>query len=223
MNNENLFSISASILAADFRNLEKEVKAAESAGVDNIHIDVMDGVFVPNISMGPMIVETCKKITDLPIDVHLMIINPEKYIEAFQHAGADRISVHIENNPVVNETIKRIQTLGCKAGLVINPETDLVLIEGSLIFADFFLIMTVHPGFGGQKFISETLGKIVALNENIKLLGMAQFIQVDGGINPKTLPVCYRAGARDFVAGNSIFNHPRSIQDAVLEMRESVK
>jgi len=217
------FDISASILAADFRNLEREVKAAESAGVDNIHVDVMDGVFVPNISMGPMIVETCKKITELPIDVHLMIINPEKYIEAFQHAGADRISIHIENNPVVNVTLKRIQALGCKAGLVINPETDLDLIEGSLIFADFFLIMTVHPGFGGQLFINETLQKIAALNEIIKQLGIAQFIQVDGGINPETLPACYHAGARDFVAGNSIFNHPRSIQEAVLELRESIK
>lgn len=217
------FCISASILAADFRNLEREVKAAEEAGVDNIHVDVMDGVFVPNISMGPMIVETCKKITDLPIDVHLMIINPEKYIETFRQAGADRISIHIENNPSANETLNWIQALGCKAGLVINPETGLSSIDGSLDSADFFLIMTVHPGFGGQLFMRETLEKIVTLNDRLKVLGMEKFIQVDGGINHKTLPTCYYAGARDFVAGNTIFNHPRSIQDAVLELRESVK
>ena len=118
------FDISASILAADFRYLEKEIKTAESAGVDAIHVDVMDGVFVPNISMGPMIVETCRKITALPLDVHLMIINPEKYLTSFQNAGADSISIHIENNPVGNVTLERIQA-GCRAGLVLNPETDL--------------------------------------------------------------------------------------------------
>ncbi len=215
--------ISASILAADFRNLEKEVRAAESAGVDNIHIDVMDGVFVPNISMGPIIVETCRKITNLPLDVHLMIIHPEKYIDTFQQAGANRISIHIENNPIANETLERIRTLGCKAGLVLNPETVIDEIEGCIKLADFFLIMTVNPGFGGQLFMNETLEKISKLHEIIFKLGLGQFIQVDGGINANTMRACYNVGARDFVAGSSIFNHSRGIQQAILEMRESIK
>jgi ribulose-phosphate 3-epimerase len=215
--------ISASILAADFRHLEKDILAAESAGVDHIHIDVMDGVFVPNISMGPMIVETCRKITNLPLDVHLMIINPEKYIEVFQEAGANRISIHIEQNPIVNDTLQRIQKMGCTAGLVINPETPLQAIGGSIAFADFFLLMTVHPGFGGQNFMDETLPKISSLRDKLESRGDKKLIQVDGGISSQTAPACFQAGARDFVAGNSIFNHPGGILAGVKDLREAIK
>jgi ribulose-phosphate 3-epimerase len=215
--------ISASILSADFRHLEKDVLEAESAGVDHIHIDVMDGVFVPNISMGPLIVETCRKITNLPLDAHLMIINPEKYIDAFHKAGANRISIHLENNPHVNETLHRIQQLGCKAGLVINPETPLSSIGEYLAKADYFLIMTVHPGFGGQSFMHETLPKIVNLSEKLGGLGLDKIIQVDGGISAETAPDCYKAGARDFVAGKFIFNHPQGIQAGVNELRQAIK
>jgi ribulose-phosphate 3-epimerase len=223
MNSEMTPKISASILAADFRNLEREIQSAEAAGVDHIHVDVMDGVFVPNISMGPMIVETCRKVTSLPLDVHLMIVKPERYIEVFHQAGADRISIHIEDNPEVIETLKRIRQMKCKAGLVINPETALETIENSIEFADFFLVMTVHPGFGGQKFITETLPKITALKGKLSLLDAKKFIQVDGGINSQTARSCFQAGARDFVAGNSIFNHPRGIQQAVAEIRAALK
>jgi ribulose-phosphate 3-epimerase len=223
MKQDNPFLISASILAADFRFLEKEIKTAESAGVDAIHVDVMDGVFVPNISMGPMIVETCRKITSLPLDVHLMIIHPEKYLKSFQNAGADSISIHVEDNKVVGESLKIIKQTGCRAGLVLNPETSLHEIDNFLMLADYFLVMTVHPGFGGQKFIEESLHKIQELAEKLFSRKLAKTIQVDGGINTENISDLAVAGAHDFVAGNSIFKHPNGILAGVKSLREALK
>jgi ribulose-phosphate 3-epimerase len=217
------FLISASILAADFRYLEKEIKTAESAGVDAIHVDVMDGVFVPNISMGPMIVETCRKITSLPLDVHLMIINPEKYLTSFQNAGADSISIHIEDNKVVGESLEKIKQAGCRAGLVLNPETFLNEIDNFLTLADYFLVMTVHPGFGGQKFIEESIHKIQVLTGKLLSCDLEKTIQVDGGINTENISELANSGAHDFVVGNSIFKHPKGILAGVKSLRKALK
>jgi ribulose-phosphate 3-epimerase len=203
--------------------LPREIKTAESAGVDAIHVDVMDGVFVPNISMGPMIVETCRKITSLPLDVHLMIIHPENYLTSFQNAGADSISIHIEDNKVVGESLKIIKQTGCRAGLVLNPETSLHEIDNFLMLADYFLVMTVHPGFGGQKFIEESLHKIHELAENLFSRNLEKTIQVDGGINTENISDLAVAGAHDFVAGNSIFKHPKGILAGVKSLREALK
>jgi ribulose-phosphate 3-epimerase len=213
------FKISASILSADFRHLEKDILAAEAPGVDAIHVDVMDGVFVPNISMGPMIVETCRKITSLPIDVHLMIIHPEKYLEAFKKAGANSISIHIEDNPEVEDSLNRIQQLGCKSGLVLNPDTPIKEIDNYLSVANHFLVMTVHPGFGGQSFMNGMLEKINDLSNRLDMLGFSKTIQVDGGIHRETAMACFQAGARDFIAGNAIFNHPGGIEAGVQQIR----
>jgi len=223
MKNNNLFKISASILAANFRFLENEIRTAESAGVDAIHVDVMDGVFVPNISMGPMIVETCRKITSLPLDVHLMIVHPEKFINAFQSAGADSISIHIEDNPFTGESLQKIKQLGCRAGLVLNPDTPLNAIESFLSIADYFLVMTVNPGFGGQKFMESILVKISELDKQLNSIKMEKVIQVDGGINPENVLKLYQSGARDFVAGHSIFNNPLGIREGVKSLRVEIK
>jgi ribulose-phosphate 3-epimerase len=217
------YLISASILAADFRYLEKEIKTAESAGVDAIHIDVMDGVFVPNISMGPMIVETCRKITTLPLDVHLMIINPEKYLTSFQNAGAHSISIHIEDNEVVGESLEKIKHTGCRAGLVLNPETSLHDIDNFLTLADYFLVMTVHPGFGGQKFIDDSFHKIQELAGILLSWNLEKTIQVDGGINTENIFRLANSGARNFVVGNSIFNYPKGILAGVKSLRNALK
>lgn len=223
MKTENGILISASILAADFRCLASQIISAEEAGVDVIHIDVMDGQFVPNISMGPLIVETCKKVTRLPLDVHLMIVHPEKYIDTFRSAGADKISIHVENNPVATTSLEKIRNLGAVAGLVLNPGTPASAAIPLLSEADRFLIMTVHPGFGGQKFMPEMLEKIRELSAQITALGLDKKIQVDGGINQETARLCYAAGARDFVAGNSLFNHPQGIRKGVEEIRRSIQ
>jgi ribulose-phosphate 3-epimerase len=223
MESKNSFKISASILAADFRHLEQDIREAEMAGVDAIHVDVMDGVFVPNISMGPMIVETCRRITSLPIDVHLMIIHPEKFIETFQKAGANSISIHIEENPLVGNSIDKIRKLGCQPGLVINPETRLDEIDDYLVAADHFLVMTVHPGFGGQTFMEGMLEKIRSLKFRLDRLHLAKIIQVDGGIDCETGLWCFKAGARDFVAGHSIFNHPEGIGAGVGAIRSMLE
>lgn len=223
MKPNNGFYISASILAADFRHLEDDIRAAEAAGVDFIHVDVMDGVFVPNISLGPMIVSTCRQITSLPIDTHLMITRPERYLEAFQKAGANSISIHIEENPIVDQSLLEIQKMGCRAGLVINPETALSAIESHLSIPDYFLVMTVHPGFGGQKFMPEMLPKIAGLRQMLQDAHLEKMIQVDGGINAETALKCYQAGARNFVAGSTIFKDGDGIQQSVHELRGILK
>jgi ribulose-phosphate 3-epimerase len=216
------FTISASILAADFRELEQQILLAEKGGADWIHVDVMDGVFVPNISMGPWVVEVCREITALPIDVHLMITQPERYVDAFLQAGANNISVHIESNPNINRTIQSIHSAGSKAGVVINPSTSVSSLEDVIIDADLILVMSVNPGYGGQKFIPSSIEKIKRISGLIVKNKMETIIQVDGGISEDTLPMVYKAGARNFVAGVSIFKYPEGILAGIKALRASM-
>lgn len=197
--------IAPSILSADFSKLGDEIKAVEDAGADWIHADVMDGHFVPNITIGPLIVEAVKRVTDLPIDVHLMIENPDNYISAFADAGASHISVQVETCIHLNRTIQRIKECGAKAGVVLNPSTPLASIEWVLEDVDYVLIMSVNPGFGGQAFIPSSLDKIKALRQQIRDRGLSVLIEVDGGVNEKTIAEIASAGTDVFVAGSAIF------------------
>ena len=198
--------IAPSILSADFSCLGQEVKAVEEAGADWIHVDVMDGHFVPNITMGPMVTEAVKRSTSLPVDVHLMIENPDRYIADFAKAGADYISVQVEVCPHLHRTIHLIKENGAKAGAVLNPATPLSTITYLLEDLDFVLIMSVNPGFGGQKFIKSSLDKIEQLKSLIEETGLDILIQVDGGVNANTIADVSTAGADVFVAGSAIFN-----------------
>jgi len=199
--------IAPSILSADFTTLGDEIRNVEAAGADWIHIDVMDGHFVPNITMGPFIVEAVKKVTELPIDVHLMIENPDQYISEFADAGADFISVHAETCPHLNRTIDFIHSSDCRAGAVVNPATSLNTIEWVLEYLDYVLLMSVNPGFGGQIFIPNTVDKIRRLKQMIDAKELATLIEVDGGINEKTIGDVSEAGADIFVAGSAIFGN----------------
>ncbi|MGB9801037.1 MAG: ribulose-phosphate 3-epimerase [Thermanaerothrix sp.] len=215
--------LSASILSADFAHLADEIAQAEAAGVDWLHIDVMDGHFVPNITMGPFIVETCRRISSLPLDVHLMIEKPERYVEAFIRAGANYVSVHVEGNPNIHRTLQTIRSLGAKAGIVLNPGTPACAISALLPVVDFILVMTVNPGYSGQSFLAESVPKISEIKAMLERHPSSALIQVDGGINAATLPIAYQAGARIFVAATAIFNHPQGIQAGVKSLRTAVK
>jgi len=197
--------IAPSILSADFTTLGDEIRNVEAAGADWIHIDVMDGHFVPNITMGPFIVEAVNKVTELPLDVHLMINNPDQYIPEFAKAGADWISVHAETCPHLNRTIDLIKSSDCRAGVVLNPATSLSTIEWVIEYIDFVLLMSVNPGFGGQSFISNTIEKTKKLKQMIDKRGLSTLIQIDGGVNEKTINTISEAGADVFVAGSAIF------------------
>ena len=197
--------IAPSILSADFTILGDEIRSVEAAGADWIHIDVMDGHFVPNITMGPFIVEAVKKVTELPLDVHLMIDNPDQYIPEFAAAGADLIAVHVETCPHLNRTVDLIKCSDCRAGVVLNPATPLSAVEWVLEYVDFVLLMSVNPGFGGQSFIENTLDRIRGLKQMISEKSLACLIQVDGGVNEKTIYDVSKAGADVFVAGSAIF------------------
>lgn len=194
-----------SLLSADFMNLEKEVQHLTEAGVDGLHFDVMDGQFVPNISIGFPILEALRKKTTLPIDVHLMIDNPENYIDAFCEKGADKVSVHIEATPHIHRAIQKIKAHGKEAGVVINPGTAVSQLESLLQDIDFVLVMSVNPGFGGQAFIPQSVDKIKALNEYRHQHGLNFKIEVDGGVNNQTAPSVIKAGADWLVAGSYFF------------------
>lgn len=213
--------LSASILSADFSNLSDQIQQAEQAGVDWIHIDVMDGHFVPNITMGPFIVETCKRITRLPLDVHLMIEKPENHIESFMDAGADYLSVHIEGNPNTHRTLQSIRARGVHPGIVLNPGTTAGQIQAVLPFVDFALVMTVNPGFSGQNFIHEAAAKIPEIRRMAAGSNPGLKIEVDGGITAETLPVVKAAGADICVAATAIFKHPGGIEAGVRALREA--
>jgi ribulose-phosphate 3-epimerase len=215
--------LSASILSADFAHLADQIHQAETAGVDWIHIDVMDGHFVPNITMGPFIVETCRKITTLPLDVHLMIENPDLHTDAFAKAGANRISIHIENNPNIHRSLERIRDLGCKNGLVINPGSPVASAEPLFPFIDLLLVMSVNPGFAGQEFIPDVVSKIKFARRQFDAKNIPALIQVDGGVTPSTLPLLAIAGIDIAVAATAIFKHPAGILQGVKELRLSIK
>jgi ribulose-phosphate 3-epimerase len=201
-----MIKIAPSILSADFSKLGEEIKDVERGGADYIHVDVMDGHFVPNITIGPLIVESIRPITELPLDVHLMIENPDQYIEAFAKAGADYITVHVEACRHLHRTIQLIKSFGVKAGVVLNPATPVQLIEPIIEDLDMVLLMTVNPGFGGQKFISSVLPKIKQVKELVIQKGLKLEIEVDGGVNKDTAPLCIQAGADVLVAGSAVYN-----------------
>ncbi|MGH2317450.1 ribulose-phosphate 3-epimerase [Planococcus sp. SE5232] len=201
-----MIKIAPSILAADFAKLGEEVLEVEKAGADWIHVDVMDGHFVPNISFGPIVLNAIRPLTKLPMDVHLMIQNPDQYIEEFAKAGADFITVHVEACPHLHRTIQLIRSFGVKPGVVLNPHTPIETIQHVLEDIDLVLFMTVNPGFGGQKFIHSVVPKVKQLSDIIKEKGLSIEIEIDGGINEETIIPCAEAGATVFVAGSAIYS-----------------
>lgn len=214
--------ISASILSADFSNLEKELHECERSGVDWIHVDVMDGHFVPNLTMGAFIVETCHRITSLPLDCHLMVDHPESLIDSFINAGATNITIHSEGNPNVHRTLQQITKSGCRAGIALNPGTPVAHVTSLLPFVDLVLIMSVNPGFSGQSFIPEMLEKIAEINHLTAEYPNIKYIQVDGGINKSTISEVVKAGANCCVTATAIFSNPNGIVEGVKSLRESL-
>ncbi|MFC0558652.1 ribulose-phosphate 3-epimerase [Halalkalibacter alkalisediminis] len=201
-----MIKIAPSILSADFSKLGEDIKEVELAGADYIHVDVMDGHFVPNITIGPLVVEAIRPITTLPLDVHLMIENPDTYIPHFAKAGADIISVHVEACRHLHRTIHLIKDQGVKAGVVLNPATPVEVIETIIEDIDLVLLMTVNPGFGGQRFIDSVLTKIEKVSALVRSRGLSVEIEVDGGVNKVTAKKCIEAGANVLVAGSAIYN-----------------
>jgi ribulose-phosphate 3-epimerase len=203
--------IAPSILSADFTRLGEDLAACERAGADWIHIDVMDGHFVPNMTLGPLVVAACRRATRLPLDVHLMIEKPENMLEAFAKAGADRLTVHVETCSHLHRTIQQINTLGVKAGVSLNPATPALMLQEIYALVDLVLVMTVNPGFGGQRFIPSMLAKITEIRSAFDQFGSPAWLEVDGGVSDQTMPALLAAGANAFVAGNSVFNHQDGI------------
>lgn len=214
--------IAPSILAADFTRLGEQIIEADAAGADYIHIDVMDGRFVPNISMGPMVVETARRVTQLPLDVHLMIVEPEQHIDAFARAGANIISVQVETCPHLHRVVQQIRDAGVRPSVVLNPHTPAVMIEEILPFVDMVLVMTVNPGFGGQRFIAQTLSKIRTIREMITQRGLAVDVEVDGGIDENTAAQVVEHGASVLVAGTAVFSHPDGVRAGISALRAAV-
>ncbi len=214
--------IAPSILSADFSRLGDEIRAVDEAGADWIHVDVMDGRFVPNITIGPLIVEAIRPVTRKPLDVHLMIVEPEKYVEDFAKAGADIISVHAEHNasPHLHRTLGQIKELGKQAGVVLNPGTPLELIEYSLDLCDLILIMSVNPGFGGQSFIPGVIPKIQKLRQMCDERGLDPWIEVDGGLKVNNTWQVLEVGANAIVAGSAVFKAP-DYAEAIAGIRNS--
>jgi ribulose-phosphate 3-epimerase len=211
-----------SILSADFTRLGEQVHEAEAAGAQRIQIDVMDGHFVPNITMGPMVVEAVRRCTRLPLEVHLMITNPQEYIEAFAKAGGDVIIVHQEVCPHLHRVLMQIKAAGKMTGVAINPSTPVFLLEDILPFIDLVLVMTINPGFGGQDFIPETLPKIARARQMITQRNLHCDVEVDGGIHEATVPQVVRAGANLLVAGSAVYNDKESVAQAMDRLRRAI-
>jgi len=216
------YVLAPSILSADFTRLGAEIAAAENAGADWIHVDVMDGHFVPNMTIGPLVVEACRRATQLPLDVHLMIEQPERYLEAFARAGANRLTVHVETCPHLHRTLQQIRDLGVKPGVTLNPGTPAVLLKEILPLVDLVLVMTVNPGFGAQTFLPETLAKITEIRQMLTTLNSPAWLEVDGGVSEKTLPALIAAGATAFVAGNAVFKHPQGIAAGIDTLKKAM-
>jgi ribulose-phosphate 3-epimerase len=213
--------VAPSILAADFGHLAEEVRAVEAAGADVIHVDVMDGRFVPNITIGPLVVRAVRAATKLPVDVHLMIVEPERYVDEFASAGADLISVHLEASPHLHRTVQHIKSLGKKASVAVNPHSSLEGLDVVLPELDMVLLMTVNPGFGGQRFIDAVVPKIEALRATVTRRGLSTNIEVDGGVGPDTVARVVAAGANVLVAGSAIFGAPgRDYRGAIQALRD---
>ena len=217
-----MVQIFPSILSADFRCLGQQIAEVEQAGADRIHVDVMDGRFVPNITIGPLVVEAARKSTSLPLDVHLMIVEPERYIADFASAGADIILVHQEACPHLHRTVEQIKQLDKQAGVVLNPSTSIACLEEVIDMLDQVLIMSVNPGFGGQRFIASSTHKVRRLQRLLQERGAQAAIEIDGGIDPTTAPAVVAAGASLLVAGSAIFGAPGGPGEGVRRLRASL-
>src|SRR4030065_485968 len=213
------YLISASICAAGLSRLGEQIHEAEKAGADWIHIDVMDGHFVPNLTMGPVIVEACRRVTQLPLDVHLMVESPENLLEAFAQAGSTILSVHVETCPHLHRTIQTIHELGCKAGVVLNPATPVDLVRPILPLVDLVLVLSVNPGFSGQSFLPEGLPKLSTLRHELGNIDHPVWLEIDGGINSNNIPLAREAGADVFVSASAIFKHPEGITSGIQQLR----
>ncbi len=214
--------VAPSLLSADFGRLADEVRAAEAAGADLIHLDVMDGRFVPNITVGPLAVEAVRKATRLPIDAHLMIVEPERHVEAFARAGADIVSVHAEVSPHLHRTLQAIRAAGAQPAVALNPSTSLTALEHVLGDCEMVLLMTVNPGFGGQKYIEACTEKVRRLREMAQARGQALDIEVDGGIKPETAGLVAAAGANVLVAGTAVFG-AKDYRQAIRALRDAAR
>ena len=217
------YIIAPSILLADFTRLGEQIAECEAAGSDWIHVDVMDGHFVQNLTMGPVIVEACRRSTQLPLDVHLMIEQPEKLLKEFAAAGASTLIVHVETCPDIGSTLESIKALGCKAGVTLNPATPATDLEPALAFADHVLVMTVHPGYAGQEFMPEMIYKVVEIRRKLDEVHSAALLEVDGGITAMNISQIRDAGADVFVAAHSIFNHPEGIAAGIRSLRKKLQ
>jgi ribulose-phosphate 3-epimerase len=215
--------LAPSILAADYTRLGEQVREAAAAGADYIHVDVMDGRFVPNITVGPLVVEALRRVTDLPLTVHLMIVEPERHIEAFAQAGASILTVHPEASPHLHRLVQMTKGLGVRSGVALNPASPLALIEEVLADVDLVLVMTVNPGWGGQLFLHSVLPKIRRLRRMLDEQGLAAELAVDGGISAETAPLVVEAGARVLVAGSAVFRHREGVARAMALIKESVR
>lgn len=216
------YLIAPSIIASDFAYIADEVAAIQSAGADWIHVDIMDGHFAPDITIGPLFVKSLKRVANIPLDVHLMISEPEKYIPAFADAGANNITVHVETCPDLPRLIAQIKSLGCKAGVTLNPATPASAIDSALPLADLVLVMSVVPGYSGQKFMPEMIAKVEEIRVKLNALRSSAHLEVDGGINVETLPLMKQAGANVFVTGNAAFKHPQGSGAGVRALKEVI-
>jgi len=215
-----MVKVAASILSADFARLGEQVGEAEAGGADWIHVDVMDGHFVPNITVGPPVLRSLRAVTDLPLDVHLMITAPDRYLAEFVRAGADRLTVHVETCDHLHRTIQVIRELGAKPGVTLNPGTPLSSLQAILPEVDLVLVMTVNPGFGGQSYIASSTAKVARLRLMLDEIGSSAEVEVDGGINADTVFPVVEAGATVLVAGSAIFNDQASVADNIRLLRE---
>jgi ribulose-phosphate 3-epimerase len=213
------YLISASMLASDLTRLGAQIHEVEMAGADWIHVDVMDGHFVPNLTFGPVIIEACRKVTQLPLDVHLMVESPERLLTTFAQAGSTNLTVHVETCPHLDRTIQTIHDLGCKAGIVLKPSTPIDMLVPYLPLVDLVLVLTVNPGYAGQSFMPQVLPKITAIRLELDKIDHPVWLEVDGGINATTLPLVRSAGANVFVAATAVFNHPDGIASGIQTLR----
>jgi ribulose-phosphate 3-epimerase len=216
------FLIAPSILSADFTRLGEQIKESEAAGADWIHVDVMDGHFVPNLTMGPFIVEACRRATNLPLNVHLMVENPENLLDAFVKAGASHLIVHVETCPDIASTLKLIKNLGCKAGVTLNPSTPVASLIPALPLVDIVLVLTVHPGYSGQEFMAEEVPKIAEVRRKLDEIGSSAYLEVDGGISDQTISQVREAGAEVFVAAKAVFGHPDGIAAGIQALKSKI-